>query len=129
MDVLEGDGLVALIDGAAVGIVTWLVDSAAESAEIRALVVPAHRRRGAGRALLRAVEEALRGRAVGHAWIVTTNDNLTALALYQQAGYRLAALRAGAVDESRRTIKRSIPEMGEHGIPLRDELELERIIR
>jgi hypothetical protein len=57
---------------------------------------------------------------------VTTNDNLAALALYQKAGWRLAALRPGAVDASRATIKPAIPLLGEHDIPLRDELELER---
>ncbi len=31
----------------------------------------------------------------------------------------------GAVDESRRTLKPEIPTTGDHGIPLRDELELE----
>jgi hypothetical protein len=33
-------------------------------------------------------------------------------------------LRVGAVDEARRTIKPTIPEVGAYGIPLRDELEL-----
>jgi len=55
---------------------------------------------------------------------VTTNDNLAALALYQKAGWRLSALRPGAVDATRRMQKPGIPEIGEHGIPLRDELEL-----
>ena len=56
---------------------------------------------------------------------MTTNDNLAALRLYQQLGYRLVELRVGAVDESRRALKPSIGEFGEHGIPLHDELELE----
>jgi hypothetical protein len=55
---------------------------------------------------------------------VTTNDNLAALALYAQAGYRLAAVRSGAIDDLRRTIKPSIPEVGSNGIPIHDELEL-----
>jgi hypothetical protein len=63
---------------------------------------------------------------VRRAWLVTTNDNLAALALYQKAGWRLSGLRAGAVDEARRMLKPSIPEVGEHGIPIRDELELEK---
>ena len=57
---------------------------------------------------------------------MTTNDNLAALALYQKAGWRLGDLRPGAIDELRRSLKASIPEIGEHGIPLRDELELDR---
>jgi hypothetical protein len=57
---------------------------------------------------------------------VTTNDNLAALALYQKAGWRLSELRAGAIDSLRRSVKPSISEVGEHGIPLRDELELSK---
>ena len=58
-------------------------------------------------------------------WLVTTNDNVDALRFYQRRGFRLRALRPGAVDEARRELKPEIPEIGDHGIPLRDELELE----
>lgn len=59
--------------------------------------------------------------------MVTTNDNLRALALYQRRGFRLVALRCGAVDDARRR-KTSIPEVGDGGIPLHDELELARLL-
>jgi GNAT superfamily N-acetyltransferase len=57
-------------------------------------------------------------------WVSTTNDNVDALRFYQRRGFRLAALRCGAVDEARRTVKPGIPLEGEYGIPLRDEIEL-----
>lgn len=126
MDVLEGPALVALDGDRPVGIVSWLADTAGTTAEVRALLVTANARRlGVGRVLIDAAAGALRELGVRSAWLVTTNDNLAALALYQKAGWRLSALRPGAVDESRRTIKPGIPAIGEHGIPLRDELELE----
>jgi len=56
---------------------------------------------------------------------MTTNDNLRALGFYQRRGFRLASLRPGAVDEARRTLKPEIPEIGDDGIPIRDELDLE----
>ena len=56
--------------------------------------------------------------------MVTTNDNLDALRFYQRRGFRLDRLRPGAVDVSRDTLKPEIPRTGEHGIPLRDEVEL-----
>ncbi len=158
VDVLEGgpgSGLIAVLDGQPVGLVTWLADAETGSAwfadprsgagpagprntagstgsagperaaEIRALAVAGEaRRRGIGRALLAAAEDELRAAGLARAWLVTTNDNLAALALYQKAGWRLFALRTGALDDLRRTVKPSIPEIGEHGIPLRDELEL-----
>ena len=148
---LEGAGLVGARSGARVGLVTWTLEPAeaeaepdmaqagpgaeakmahlAPTAEIRVLAVDRRQRgSGVGRALLAAAEAQLRAEGVRHAWLVTTNDNLAALALYQKAGWRLVGLRAGALDETRRTLKPEIPAFGEHGIPLRDELELRKAL-
>ena len=54
----------------------------------------------------------------------TTNDNLRALGFYQKRGFQLCALRVNAMEEARK-LKPGIPLIGEHGIPLRDEIELE----
>jgi ribosomal protein S18 acetylase RimI-like enzyme len=125
VDVLEGSAVVAIRSDDGVGVATWFVDDAGTAAEVRALVVAADARgQGVGRWLIDATADALRELGVRRAWLVTTNDNLAALALYQKAGWRLSALRPGAIDELRRSVKPSLPEVGEHGIPLRDELEL-----
>jgi hypothetical protein len=50
------------------------------------------------------------------------------LRFYQRRGFRLAALLPGAVDDSRARLKPEIPTVGDHGIALRDELELEQAI-
>jgi ribosomal protein S18 acetylase RimI-like enzyme len=63
----------------------------------------------------------------GRIWVVTTNDNVDALRFYQRRGFRLRAVRPGAVDEARRTLKPEIPAAGRYGIPLRDEVELELV--
>ena len=81
------------------------------------------RHQGIGTALLEALLEAVA--ECSRVWVVTTNDNLEALRFYQRRGFRLAALRTGAVDESRALLKPQIGAVGEFGIPLRDELELE----
>jgi len=47
-----------------------------------------------------------------------------ALKFYQKQGFELAAVHRGAVDKSRK-IKPKIPLIGNDGIPLRDEIELE----
>jgi ribosomal protein S18 acetylase RimI-like enzyme len=127
VDVLEGPALVAARGDQLIGLVSWLAKPAGASAEVRALVVRADARgQGAGRMLINAATDALRDAGVRRAWLGTTNDNLAALALYQKAGWRLASLRPGVLDEARRTLKPGIPEFGEHGIPLRDELELSK---
>lgn len=82
--------------------------------------------RGVGSALLGAVEELARRCGCKRLWLVTTNDNTHALAFYQRRGFVLAALHRDAVTEARKTLKPSLPLVGEGGIPLRDELELEK---
>jgi ribosomal protein S18 acetylase RimI-like enzyme len=84
--------------------------------------------RGAGTALLKAAVERARAEGCGRLWLITTNDNLRALRFYQRRGLRLAALHPGGSDEARR-LKPEIPEVGYHGIPIRDELELELRLR
>lgn len=134
IDVLAGGhGLLAVdpaldttgAPGAVVGILTWRLEDEGRQAEIRAVAVMGPERgRGIGGRLLRQALDELQAAGVARAWLVTTNDNLVALSFYQRAGWRLAALRPGAIDELRRSVKPSIPEIGEDGIPLRDELEL-----
>jgi GNAT superfamily N-acetyltransferase len=84
---------------------------------------------GIGSALMAAVTDAAVGAGCTRLWLVTTNDNVDALRFYQRRGFRLAHLRRGAVDEARRTLKPEIPTVGDHGIDLRDELELEMRLR
>ena len=111
------------VDSALIGVLTF--QTAGRDREISALYA-AESRRGIGSALLEAVVDAARQAGCDRLWLVTTNDNVDALRFYQRRGFRLAELHVGAVDASRATLKPSIPEIGDHGIPLRDELVLER---
>jgi hypothetical protein len=56
--------------------------------------------------------------------LVTTNNNLRALAFYQKRVFRLVRLVPGAVEQSRK-LKPSIPQVDAAGLPIRDELHLE----
>jgi hypothetical protein len=84
-------------------------------------------RRGVGTALVAGLVELLRGRGVTILRLTTTNDNLTALRFYQRRGFRIVAVHPGAMVAARR-LKPTIPELGEHGIPIRDEIELELVL-
>ena len=84
-------------------------------------------KQGVGTALLEALISRLRVEGVSVLRVTTTNDNLDALRFYQRRGFRITAVRPGAVDEARR-VKPSISEIGEYGIPIRDEIELERLL-
>ena len=81
--------------------------------------------RGAGTSLIAECTALAISRGLERLWLVTTNDNLHALRFYQRRGFVLVALRPGAVDEARRTVKPEIPATGLNGIHIRDELELE----
>ena len=70
------------------------------------------------------MREAARDAGCTRLRVVTTNDNVDALRFYQRRGFRMARLRPGAVDRSRALLKPTIPETGDYGIPLSDELEL-----
>ena len=105
-----------------VGVATYGVDGNA----CELLTLHAERRlSGVGTALVEAVRTRALDAGCGLLWVVTTNDNVDALRFYQCRGFRLARLRTGAVDRSRGTVKPEIPALGDHGIPLRDEIELE----
>jgi GNAT superfamily N-acetyltransferase len=122
IDVLEpGLGFVAERDGTRTGLLTYRLDL--DAAELSSIVTT-RRRAGFGTALLSALMGAVRAARLDWIWVVTTNDNLDALRFYQQHGFRIGEVRVGAVDRARRALKPSIARLGEHGIPLRDEIEL-----
>ncbi len=118
-------GLPALLaerDNTLEGAITWAVQgNAAEIVSLNALVEG----QGLASALLDGMESLLRAAAVDRITLTTTNDNLRALAFYQKRGFRLVAIRPGAVDQARQN-KPAIPEIAENGIPIHDELVLEK---
>jgi GNAT superfamily N-acetyltransferase len=81
---------------------------------------------GAGTALIEAVGQLARRHGCARLWVITTNDNVDALRFYQRRGFCLVRVHRGAVDRSRAILKPEIPPVGAYGIPLRDEIELER---
>lgn len=83
---------------------------------------------GIGSALVAAVKEKAINEGCRRLWLITTNDNTSAIRFYQQRGFRLAALHIDALKESRR-LKPQISLVGEDGIPIRDELEFEIILK
>jgi ribosomal protein S18 acetylase RimI-like enzyme len=117
--VLDGEVLLAEIDGRCVGFVTW--DHEHGVAEILA-VGTYTRRAGAGRALVDAVRARAADAGCERVVVVTTDENDGAQRFYVATGFALRVRRVGAVDECRVRFKPSIPE-GIH-----DELEYEATI-
>jgi ribosomal protein S18 acetylase RimI-like enzyme len=119
---IEHPALLAEEDGRLLGVLTYVVEG--DRCEILTLHAD-ERRRGVGSALIAAVKDIAAEAGCTTLWLITTNDNVDALRFYQRRGFRLAALHPGSVDDSRARLKAEIPEVGDHGIPLRDEIVLE----
>jgi len=118
-------GFVAVLWGQNVGLITYhIVDRQGEVVTINSLV----ERQGIGTALIEAVRrEAVAAECV-RLWLITTNDNLPALRFYQKRGFTRVQVYPNAVERSRQ-LKPDIPLAGQHGIPIRDEIELELTFR
>ena len=117
-------GFVAEMDGEVAGLVTFHI--AGDACEIVTLD-SLHPDQGIGTALVEAVKVAAGAAGCRRLWLITTNDNLHALGFYQKRGFRLVAVHPGAVDAARR-LKPEIPLIGNDGIPIRDEIELEIVL-
>lgn len=121
----ELDGYIALRGGKNAGLITYKIgDNDIEIISLDSF----DEHKGIGTALVNAV----RGEAVRlkcrRLWLICTNDNLTALQFYQKRGFHLVAVYPNAIDETRK-IKPQVPRVGQFGIPLTDELELELTVR
>jgi ribosomal protein S18 acetylase RimI-like enzyme len=108
-------------DGKGLGLLTYRIDG--RECEIVTLQSRVERR-GVGTALIEAARSTASKAGCDRLWLVSTNDNTDAIRFYQRRGFVLAAVHRNAVRESRQ-LKPEIPEIGLHGIPIRDEIELE----
>lgn len=121
VDAREAVSFVVEADGVPLGLATCLV----RPNEVEILTLDSRSEgRGVGSLLLERVASWAAELGVLRVMLLTTNDNLHALRFYQRRGYRLVAIHRDSMIEARR-IKPTIPELGHHGIPLTDELELE----
>ncbi len=116
------EALIAFEAGARAGAATYRIEGVGCELISLNAVVP---RVGLGTRLLQAVEENAALAACTGVWLIRTNDNLAALRFYQRRGYNLSRFFPGAIHESRR-IKPGISIIGNYGIEIRDEIELEK---
>lgn len=126
VDVLTHPAIGAFDGARLVGIATHEADG--ERVELSAVAVAStHRNRHIGTALVDAVANLASSSGATSVWLVTTNDNLDALRVYQRHGFRITDVRRGGVEDAR-VLKPQIPPTGRFGIPMHDELVLERTV-
>jgi GNAT superfamily N-acetyltransferase len=120
----ELPGFVAIDEGVYLGLITYHIEAGAcEIVTLDSLVEGC----GIGSSLLEYAEQAAKEKKCNRIWLITTNDNLQALRFFQRREYVIAAVYRDELKKSRQ-LKPQIPLVGKDGIPIRDEIELEKIL-
>jgi ribosomal protein S18 acetylase RimI-like enzyme len=114
-------GLVAERDGRNAGYALLRLEGAAGEVVVLHSLEP---RAGVGRALLDGARAEAARAGCSRLWLITTNDNVEAIAFYQRCGWDWVEFHRDELTRGRR-LKPEIPEVGAHGIPLRHELVFE----
>jgi ribosomal protein S18 acetylase RimI-like enzyme len=122
LDAATLPGFLAVHEQEVVGLITLHVDS--QSCEV--VTLDAFKEgMGVGSELLKEAERYARTYGCSRLWLITSNDNIEALAFYQRRGFRIVAVHPDAITEARK-IKPQIPLVAENGIDIRDEVELSK---
>lgn len=121
---LSLDGLVAEADHARIGLLQYRLDH--DGCEVVTLI-SVKPRQGIARNQLAKLEVVARARGCRKLWLVTTNNNISAIRAYRALGWREVAVHRGAVREAR-ALKPELPEFNEKGTPIEDEIEFELVL-
>jgi len=117
-------GFVAVHDDKPAGLVTYNMDgNECEIVTMNSLVEGI----GIGSALISAVKKVAVPNGCKRLWLITTNDNTSAIRFYQKRGFLFTAVYCNAIEQSRK-LKPEIPITGNDGIPIRDEIEFEMLL-
>lgn len=116
------EGFIAFKKKEKIGVITYkIMNKECEIVSLNSL----KENRGVGSFILDNIESFARSRECTRIWLVTTNDNLRALRFYQKKGFKLLKIYPDIMKEYR-DLKPEIPLIGENGIEIRDEIELEK---
>lgn len=114
-------GYIAEINRGKVGLITYKIKGKElEIVSLDGLL----KRRGAGTKLVKKIINLAKRKKLKRIWLITTNDNLKALGFWQKSGFVLVKVYPNALEVSRK-LKPEIPQIGNYGIPTRDEIKLE----
>jgi GNAT superfamily N-acetyltransferase len=118
------EGILAIQENEIIGFLFF--DYQANSCEI--VVFEVFRKlQGIGTKILNKLKAIATKKNCNRVYLMTSNDNLDALRFYQRQGFYICAIHIDSVKNSRK-MKPGIPMIGEYGIPLRDEIDLELLL-
>lgn len=118
------EGFAVLKEEKIIGLITYVIQNG--ECEIISLD-SVEEGKGIGSALVQEVERLALKEKCKVLKLVTTNDNLLALRFYQKRGFLLSQIFNNAVEKARK-LKPEIPYIGNDGIPIRDEIELKKLL-
>jgi ribosomal protein S18 acetylase RimI-like enzyme len=122
VDAADRPGFVAVVNDQRAGLLTYVQ----RGDEIEGLTLHVARQgAGVGQALMDALWVEAQEIGVSRVWLLTTNDNVRAIAFYQRWGMDLVTRVHDGVSASR-LVKPRIPLVGGDGILVRHELVFER---
>jgi ribosomal protein S18 acetylase RimI-like enzyme len=114
---------VAKADNSVIGFVSFV--EMGDAMIIVALgILPKYQNAGVGRSLLRKVEDESRKLKKKKLLVSTSNDDLPALAFYQSNGFQIYEVKLNVIAEKHGTILKGIG-----GLPIRDELRLQKLLQ
>jgi ribosomal protein S18 acetylase RimI-like enzyme len=119
-DVLDGENLVAEVDGHMAGLISLSIDRG-EQAIVLLSVYPEHQGAGIGTALVREAIARASSSGLPFMKVAVTNDDIPALYFYQRMGFVLYEIDCGTVVDHHGEVL-----SGFAGIPIRDEVRLRR---
>ena len=118
------DGFIATLNKEKVGLITYkIVGKELEITSVNSL----KENKGIGSSLIDTIITLAKKQKIKRVWLITTNDNIDALKFYQKRNFTIKNIYPDAIKLSRE-LKQSIPLIGNYGIPIRDEIELEIIL-
>lgn len=120
----ELPGFIAEEGSSRIGLLQYRIDN--DECEV-VILVSIERGRGVGTQLLKDVEDKATEAGCRRLWLITTNNNHSAMEFYRSAGWNQVAVHKGAVAEARK-LKPEIPLVDEMGVPIEDEIEFERVL-
>ena len=121
-DVTALPAWLACSDGELAGVLSYAIETDVLTV-VMLNVHPQHQGRRTARSLLAMAEHEARDRGLSRLAVATTNDDLPALYLYQRWGFVITGIQVGAL-----VAHHGHEESGFAGIPVRDELRLEKRI-
>lgn len=118
------DGFAIVKEDNVIGLITYVIkDYECEIISLDSI----EEGKGIGTSLVKEVENLAFEKECKLIKLITTNDNLLALKFYQKRGFFISKMINNAVEKARK-LKPEIPLIGNDGIPIRDEIELKKIL-